>query len=47
MALGMTEIEAFSCIWFSLGWFNQANEIPQVVEAAKKVVGQLRAMSGG
>jgi cysteine desulfurase len=46
MALGMTETEAFSCIRFSLGRFNQANEIPQVVEAVKKVVGQLRAMNG-
>ena len=46
MALGMTEAEAFSCIRFSLGRFNQANEIPQVVEAVKKVVEQLRAMSG-
>jgi cysteine desulfurase len=47
MALGMTETEAFSCIRFSLGRFNTADEIPQVVEAVKKVVGQLRAMSGG
>ena len=46
-ALGMTEIEAFSCIHFSLGRFNQANEISQVVEAVKEVLGQLRAMSGG
>jgi cysteine desulfurase len=35
MALGMTETEAFSCIWFSLGRFNTLNEIPQVVEAVK------------
>jgi cysteine desulfurase len=47
MALGMTETEAFSCIRFSLGRFNTADEIPQVVEAVKKVVGELRAMSGG
>jgi cysteine desulfurase len=46
MALGMTETEAFSCIRFSLGRFTTADEIPQVVEAVKKVVGQLRAMSG-
>jgi cysteine desulfurase len=46
MALGMTETEAFSCIRFSLGRFNTADEIPQVVEAVKKVVGELRAMSG-
>lgn len=45
MALGMTETEAFSCIRFSLGRFNNVDEIPQVVEAVKKVVGQLRAMS--
>lgn len=45
MALGMTETEAFSCIRFSLGRFNHADEIPQAVEAVKKVVGQLRAMS--
>ncbi|AYQ35383.1 hypothetical protein [Runella sp. SP2] len=46
MALGMTETEAFSCIRFSLGRFNTDAEIPQVVEEVKKVVGQLRAMSG-
>ncbi len=45
MALGMTETEAFSCIRFSLGRFTTADEIPQVVEAVKKVVGYLRAMS--
>lgn len=45
MALGMTETEAFSCIRFSLGRFNNVDEIPQVVEAVKKVVGQLRAMN--
>lgn len=44
MALGMTETEAFSCIRFSLGRFNQSNEIPQVVEAVKRVMGELRAM---
>ncbi|WP_273208673.1 cysteine desulfurase family protein [Runella zeae] len=46
MALGMTETEAFSCIRFSLGRFNTEAEIPQVVETVKKVVGELRAMSG-
>ncbi len=46
MALGMTETEAFSCIRFSLGRFNTEAEIPQVVEMVKKVVGELRAMSG-
>jgi cysteine desulfurase len=45
MALGMTETEAFSCIRFSLGRFNTPEEIPQVVAAVKKVVGQLRAMN--
>ncbi len=43
MALGMTETEAFSCIRFSLGRFNQAEEIPVVVEAVRKVVEGLRA----
>ncbi|MFN3380921.1 MAG: cysteine desulfurase family protein [Runella zeae] len=46
MALGMTDTEAFSCIRFSLGRFNTDVEIPQVVEEVKKVVRQLRAMSG-
>lgn len=44
MALGMTETEAFSCIRFSLGRFNTADEIPQVVAAVKEVVEGLRAM---
>ncbi|MDZ7896570.1 MAG: aminotransferase class V-fold PLP-dependent enzyme [Arcicella sp.] len=43
MALGMTETEAFSCIRFSLGRFNKAEEIPLVVEAVRKVVEGLRA----
>jgi cysteine desulfurase len=43
MALGMTETEAFSCIRFSLGRFNQAEEVPVVVEAVRKVVEGLRA----
>ncbi len=43
MALGMTETEAFSCIRFSLGRFNKAEEIPVVVEAVRKVVEGLRA----
>ena len=47
MALGMTETEAFSCIRFSLGRFNTTDEMPQVVAAVRKVVEDLRAMSGG
>ncbi|MEY4539510.1 MAG: hypothetical protein RLZZ306_1267 [Bacteroidota bacterium] len=43
MALGMTETEAFSCIRFSFGRFNKAEEIPLVVEAVRKVVEGLRA----
>lgn len=43
MALGMTETEAFSCIRFSFGRFNSADEIPTVVEAVQKVVENLRA----
>jgi cysteine desulfurase len=43
MALGMTETEAFSCIRFSFGRFNKAEEIPVVVEAVRKVVEGLRA----
>ena len=42
MALGMTEIEAFSCIRFSLGRFNKSEEIPTVVETVRKVVESLR-----
>jgi cysteine desulfurase len=45
MALDMTETEAFSCIRFSFGRFNKAEEIPVVVEAVRKVVESLRAMS--
>lgn len=44
MSLGMTETEAFSCIRFSLGRFNNAQEIPQIVEAVKSVIGKLRTM---
>jgi cysteine desulfurase len=43
LALGLTETEAFSCIRFSLGRFNKAEEIPVVVEAVKKLVESLRA----
>jgi cysteine desulfurase len=43
MALGMTETEAFSCIRFSFGRFNSADEIPAVVAAVQKVVENLRA----
>ena len=43
MALGMTEIEAFSCIRFSFGRFNKSEEISVVVEAVRKVVEGLRA----
>ncbi len=43
MALGMTETEAFSCIRFSFGRFNSADEIPTVVAAVQKVVKNLRA----
>ena len=45
MALGMTETEAFSCIRFSFGRFNKSEEIPVVLEAMRKVVEILRAMS--
>jgi cysteine desulfurase len=43
LALGLTETEAFSCIRFSLGRFNKAEEIPIVVETVKKLVESLRA----
>jgi cysteine desulfurase len=43
MALGITEIEAFSFIRFSFGRFNKAEEIPAVVETVRKVVEGLRA----
>lgn len=43
MALGMTEQEAFSCIRFSFGRFNSADEVPLVVAAVQKVVENLRA----
>ena len=45
MALGMTETEAFSCIRFSFGRFNKTEEISVVVDAVRKVVESLRAMS--
>ena len=41
MALGMTEQAAFSCLRFSLGRFNQLEELPLVV---RKVVEKLVAM---
>lgn len=44
MSLGMTESEAFSCIRFSFGRFNKAEDIAVVVEAVKQVVEKLRAM---
>ena len=44
MALGMTESEAFSCIRFSFGRFNKAEDIAVVAEAVKQVVEKLRAM---
>lgn len=46
LAHGLTETEAFSCLRFSFGRFNRAEEIPVVVEAVGKVVDSLRAMVG-
>ncbi len=43
MAMGMTETEAFSCIRFSLGRFNNVEQIPLVVESVQKIVANLRA----
>lgn len=42
MAMGLTELEAFSSIRFSLSKFNTATELPQVIEAVKQVVKNLR-----
>lgn len=46
LAQGLTETEAFSCLRFSLGRFNTAEELPSVVGAVKQVVESLRAMVG-
>ena len=44
-AMGLSELDAFSSIRFSLGKFNTTDELPQVVKAVQKVVEGLRAMS--
>lgn len=43
VSMGLDELQAFSSIRFSLSKFNQAEEIPVVVEAVRKVVEGLRA----
>jgi cysteine desulfurase len=45
MSMGLTELEAFSSIRFSLSKFNTATELPQVIEAVKQVVKNLRVWS--
>lgn len=45
-AMGLDEVDAFSCIRFSLGKYNTKDEINTVIYAVKTVVGQLRAMVG-
>lgn len=42
MAMGLNELEAFSSIRFSLSKFNAEDELPQVIEAVKQVVKNLR-----
>lgn len=43
LAMGLSEIEAFSCIRFSLGRFNKSEKIPILVKAVQKVLDSLRA----
>ncbi len=42
IAMGLSELEAFSSIRFSLSKFNAEDELPQVIEAVKQVVKNLR-----
>jgi len=44
-AMGLDENESFNSIRFSLGKFNKKEEIDTVVDAVKKIVRELRAMS--
>ncbi len=46
LAMGLTEIEAFSCLRFSLGRFTTEADIVQTVTAMKEVVEGLRSMVG-
>jgi len=45
IAMRLTELEAYSSIRFSLSKFNIESELPQVIEAVRKVVRRLRAMN--
>lgn len=44
LAHGLSEIEAFSCLRFSLGQFNNAHEMIKVATSVREVVENLRAM---
>lgn len=44
LAHGLSEMEAFSCLRFSLGRFNEAEEVKKVVDNLKRGVEVLRAM---
>ena len=46
MALGLSEIQAFSCLRFSLGRFNAMDEVSVVVKKLSSVVSHLRSMAG-
>lgn len=46
MALGLSEIQAFSCLRFSLGRFNTMDEVGVVVKKLSSVVSHLRSMAG-
>lgn len=44
LTMGLTEIEAFSCLRFSLGRFNTEADVVATVDAIKGVVEELRAL---
>ncbi|MFN9109571.1 MAG: IscS subfamily cysteine desulfurase, partial [Bacteroidota bacterium] len=44
LAMGLDELNAFSCIRFTLGKFNNPEEIPLIVESVKNNILRLRKM---
>ena len=45
LAMGMEMKEAFNCVRFSLGKFNNKNEIIEAIDGFSKAVEKLRALS--
>lgn len=44
LAMGLSEVEAFSCLRFSLGRFNTESDITATIQAVKGIVEELRAL---